>query len=577
MKLAHRLFMVVFSIYLGLTLVVNSAIYLITSSININQAKNYLATIVQYNAESIDKSLLRIFELLIYPSYLPSLYEKTLATDPATMSEAQKIILRRDIENIFAMNTYVPLRTYFPTSNYIYAISDESPVTILFSGSGPSWAQIVAYNMVSRQEYLPSGNDINVFVDYEKELIVFSKNVFVNDGGRRVFAGCVIILVAKQDLILAQDSNPVSSENMFLLKTPGEDLIRLSPGTETFPEEHFAQIKYANNRAVAENIRHEGKKYLMQPIKLNSGWELICLAPYSSINKSLSSMLVLMVTANFITILLLLYFAKSYIPKLISDPISKLSHDIGEVMNRDDYSRQLPVENSFSELTVLYNAYNRLMNHITRLIDKIYTENERARQAEILALQAQINPHYLYNTLDSIGWSMDKNNEEASSVLSSLATILRYSISDPNRLVKISDEIDIVREYINIQEFCYGLNIDLEVAGSMLDGFYLPKLTIQPLVENSIIHGIREASNIKPRIIINASMDENYLYMSVENNGKSPDITELNSIIGDEASITKHGLANVNRRLVIHFGELSRLSFSVPADGGLTVSFKIPV
>jgi len=573
-KLGTRLFLVVFGFYLGLTLLANTAIYVIASSLNRSQVTAYLSTIVQYNAESIDKSLLRLFELLIYPAYLPTLYEKTLVTDPANLSEAQQIILRREIETLFAMNTYVPLRTHFPTSTFLFALSDASPAASLFSpGSGSS---IVTLSQVADEPWIPAGQDIHVLPVPEREQVIFSRRILVTESGTRHFTGVLALQVSERDLTLAQDAHPVSDGNLFFLKTAQGDVIHITPGTEDFPGTLFSGIEYHNNRSPATDVRHEGIRYLMQPFRLNTGWELVCLVPYASINRSLVPLLVLLLSANLVTILLLLYFSRTYIPRVISAPISRLSAVIGEVMQHDDYSRSLPVDRSFTELAVLYHAYNRLMRHITRLIARIYDENEKSRQSEILALQAQINPHFLYNTLDSIGWTLNPDDKQVADVLSSLSSILRYSISDPNRLVRLSDEVDIVREYIVIQEFCYSLSIRLEVEGTMLDGFYIPKLTLQPLVENAILHGIREAEGVEPRVRIRAVLDEQSLEVSVENNGKTPDLDELNRILDQEASLRKHGLANVNRRLKIRFGDAGGLRFEVPEGGGLIVRFRIP-
>jgi sensor histidine kinase YesM len=573
-KLGTRLFILVFSFYFGLTALGGFAIYFIAYSINLGQVKAYLSTNVQYNAESTDKSLLRVYELLIYPAYLPTLYDKALATDPTSLSEARRIILRRDLETLFALNTYVPLRTYFPTSNYLFAIDSNAPTAVLFESD--SGSPIRTTDQVEDEPWFPKDDEITVTPDSARQVIVFSRRVHILEGGVRHFAGVLAIEISQGDLTLAQDAHPVSSANLFFLKTTDGDLLRITPDTDDFSAALFDGIVYHNDRSPASDVWSGGVRYLMQPFRLNSGWELICLVPYRVINASLTPLLILILSVDLITLLLLLYFSRFYIPRLISAPISRLSHGIGEVMRHDDYSRSLPVEDSFTELSVLYDAYNRLMKHITQLIARIYDENEKSREAEVLALQAQINPHFLYNTLDSIGWTLNRDDARVSTILSSLSTILRYSISDPNRLVRLSEEVDVVRDYIAIQEFCYSLSFHLEVEGSMMEGFYLPKLTLQPLVENSILHGIREVEGLEPRIRISAVMQESFLEVAVENNGKSPDLDVINRLLEEGTGIRKHGLANVNRRLRLRFGEESGLRFEIPEGGGLIVRFRIP-
>jgi hypothetical protein len=572
--LARRIFSVVFPLYLVLALAGSVVTYVIAGAINVAQARSYLSAVVQYNAESIDKSLLKLVELLIYPAYQPGLYERIFTPDVGSLSEARRILLRRDIEDLFTRNTYVPLRTSFPTATYVFGVTDSAPAAPLFDGDGDP---VTRESRIAGETWFPATDDITVTPDPGANVLWYARRIRVLAGNARHDIGVLALRVNVTDLTSAQRDHPVTEGSLFYLRTRSGVLLTLTPGGPGLDRRLLSGVRYRNDHSPALDVRSRGVRYLMQPVRLKSSDELICMIPWSSIDRNLGVLLALIATVGAVLIGALYLVSRGYVARVIASPIARLAQAMTRVASHGDFGASLPADDSFDELAALYDAYNRQLRHIDELIRRIRIESERSTRSEILALQAQINPHFFSNTLDSIGWSLGDGYGDVSEALSSLSRILRYGVSDPESEVRPAEEIEIVRRYLAIQQFCYSLRIELAVEGDALERCRLPKLTLQPLVENAVLHGIREVEGLKARISIEGRVVRDRAEIRVSSNGKTPDISELERLLASDETGGKHGIVNVHRRLRMRYGEGCGLSFSVPAGGGLCVVVRVPL
>lgn len=261
----------------------------------------------------------------------------------------------------------------------------------------------------------------------------------------------------------------------------------------------------------------------------------------------------------------------------ITDPISALSEKVAS-FGGNDY-RSAPIVTDFTELQTLDKGFDEMSARIDALMEKQKQDQLSLHRAELELLQAQINPHFLYNTLDSILILAESERlQEAAEMVSSLSSFFRISLSKGKDIITLADERDHVTSYLNIQQIRYSdiLSFEVDIPESVL-ACRLPKLVLQPLVENALYHGIK---NRRGRGLIRVtgekSGDDVLLKVSDNGAGMTPEtLKELIAAIENDGH-SGHGLYNVHKRIRLYAGEPYGLSFeSVPGEG-TTVSVLLP-
>ena len=219
-----------------------------------------------------------------------------------------------------------------------------------------------------------------------------------------------------------------------------------------------------------------------------------------------------------------------------------------------------------------------MVQMIQSLMEKVHNEEIVLRKTELKALQAQINPHFLYNTLDSIQWMCEQDNsKEAVEMVGALAKLFRISISHGNEFITINDELRHAESYLIIQsyryknQFTYSFDVDESLLGYMCN-----KITIQPFIENAIYHGLdRMVDEGEIRICVRA--DGKDIIITVADNGLGMTKEQCETILKKDRSDSKGiGVKNVNDRLKIYFGDEYGISIESELDVGTTVKIKIP-
>ncbi len=232
------------------------------------------------------------------------------------------------------------------------------------------------------------------------------------------------------------------------------------------------------------------------------------------------------------------------------------------------------------EMGKLSITYNSLLDTIDSLITDVQELFQKQKLFELKALQAQINPHFLYNTLDSINWMARAHHaRDISKMVSALGTFFRHSLNKGNEYTTIENELKQIESYTDIQKIRYDEKFDIifDIDNNLLSCTII-KLTVQPLVENSILHGFEEIEE-GGLIHIRVFEKESYIYIEVADNGCGTDTDELNNALAKEIDynepIEKYGLSNVNLRIKLYFDESCGLSFKTNEKGGVTAIIKI--
>ncbi|MFQ7864701.1 MAG: sensor histidine kinase [Blautia wexlerae] len=236
---------------------------------------------------------------------------------------------------------------------------------------------------------------------------------------------------------------------------------------------------------------------------------------------------------------------------------------------------------SNDELVVLYNQFNLMMQKIQTLLNDIYEEQNAKQKMEVQLLQSQINPHFLYNTLNTIKSLIELDMKEtAVKAVSAMSTFYRNSLSKGQFIIPLRQELILTEQYLYIQNLRYMDFVDYEITyeSSWEDhGAEIPKLTIQPVVENIFVHGL---TNQMCHIHLNVSIKNNTIYISISDNGSGiprEKLTELNRSIRDfKTARYSFGLPSINHRISLLYGENYGLTIKSSPENGTTVTIAIP-
>lgn len=261
-------------------------------------------------------------------------------------------------------------------------------------------------------------------------------------------------------------------------------------------------------------------------------------------------------------------------------PIGRLKNAMKQV-EAGDFEIQVESK-AHDEIGMLIQSFNYMVSRLRQLIIEVYQQKLAQKNAELTALQAQINPHFLYNTLDSINWMLiEKGEWEISDVVVSLGDILKYSLHGEEMLVLFEEELKYIESYLCIQknrlEDRLTVQIEIDEEAKLC---FVPKLILQPIVENAILHGIEKKKEMG-RIQIQAIVRERTLEIRVTDDGigMQPDrlMRFRESIMSDEISGKHIGMRNVHRRIQLHFGEAYGLKIDSEWQKGTTVTILLPV
>lgn len=267
--------------------------------------------------------------------------------------------------------------------------------------------------------------------------------------------------------------------------------------------------------------------------------------------------------------------------RIVNRPVQSLIRAMKRFENDADHFRFSGGTETVTDLRVLSVSFEHMSSRIQKLMERVRKEETELRKTELKALQAQINPHFLYNTLDSIQWMCEQGKtEDASKMVSALARLFRISISRGHELITIKDEMRHAQNYLIIQSFRYRdqfvYSFDIDPA---LEQYLCNKITVQPLIENAIYHGIdRLVDEGEIKISVQqAPDDEKDILITVADNGVGMTEEQCRRILQKERSDSSGiGVKNVNDRLKIYFGDKYGLTIRSELDVGTTVIARIP-
>lgn len=364
--------------------------------------------------------------------------------------------------------------------------------------------------------------------------------------------------------LMSENGRMITSSNSSILQKMQKKGILLNYGAELFMEK-----------------RKEGQKeyYITRQNVDGASWQMILIIPeneYENQYRFLWLSAALMLGSMIAVIVLMSYLLSGY----YVGRLKKLNVEMTG-LESGNLNANLPITTEEDEIEEIYHNFNGMVQEVQRLMQEHYQLGKEVKMAEVRALQAQINPHFLYNTLDLINWiSMDYGAEEIGTLTWNLARFYRLSLNHGKSLISIGEEVEHVEVYVNIENYHFDNAISLEVdVPEELKSYACLNIILQPFVENAIVHGIAEKPDIEScEIRICARREEQDIVFSVQDDGPGVDVKEMQKETQQDIRTAQHGygVRNINFRLKLCFGEKYGVTY-LESEKGTHVEIKIPV
>lgn len=334
-------------------------------------------------------------------------------------------------------------------------------------------------------------------------------------------------------------------------------------------EEH---IEYDEDGTYSDDY----KIYTIQSLE-NCDWRIVGISYIDEMITGKLETTVYYLAAILTLILFIVIIISGVISKFFSRSANRLMNEM-QAFERDADHYEFHEMNGTSEIMVLSESFESMVVQIQRLVERVRQEEITLRKTELNALQAQINPHFLYNTLDAISWMCEEGEtHDAKEMVNALASLFRISISKGHELIPIAKEIEHAENYLKIQKYRYQDQFTYEfVVDKHCLTYLCNKITLQPIIENAIYHGIhRMVDEGHIRIVIASEGDD--IVFVVEDNGVGMTSEKCQEILQhDSGKKSGIGIKNVNDRIQIYFGDAYGITIKSEEDVGTSVTIRMP-
>ena len=455
------------------------------------------------------------------------------------------------------------------------ALYDEKG-DLIVSNSGYVSAEENVYENDSYQNAI-SEPMINIFsaVGYEDDRYAFTLSRYLNYKNEENY--CVALIEFDFSKIVRQIYQSDLGENGHIVIFDRNYEVVYSSKPE-FVEEDYKATKELVLGSRSVNINNQSFNLYISTIA-DTSWKVSVFTNNSQVYNSLNLFIALTV-ATTICLGVIYLIAIYFVIKQVTNPLYKLQNEMNKIKDLNYEVKHSSLTGGSKEIIQLEATFNDLMKRIRDLAGKLVEERDNQRKSELKALQNQINPHFLYNTLDSIIYMIDKGeSQKAEQMIVALSKFFRISISRGKNIIPLKDEIEHVRNYLLIQKIRFGdqFNYTINVS-SGLEGYYCMKLILQPIVENAIEHGLNDAQS-GGRIDIKAYIYGEFIVLEVTDNGygiSSEKLKEIEKSFQDKNIHRGVGLQNVYQRIKIYYGEKGDIKIHSIEDEGTTISILIP-
>lgn len=536
--------------------------------------KNFNISLTKQINQKIDT----VLDVSKYPLIIPEIdtVNKILQSDkPYSIDEYNYLLYLCDmmlIQNESVNGAYI----YNLTGTGVYTSRNNSN-DILKNPSLEKWF-IDAVNSPSQTSVTNNIDVSNIFKytdSSDTKLIAITRKII--DLKTQKITGILLLTLPTDSILsLLKSDIPFNNQVISLYNSSGNLITSTDPNkTLDQYQKYIDKINPSPNiEYINDNLQHIICYNNLLPYK----WTLITSIPKNDAYH-ISSLYIILFVSNLIFCLILFIIIYIFFLRRIFQPIEHLIENMSSRVERNlSYSFKY---NKNDEIGILVNSYNDMKNRINNLININYKSKIEQKELELKQLQNQINPHFIYNTLESIHMMAEINDDpETSTMAEYFGTIIRYSMNRRINTVKLKEEIAIIENYIYLQRIRFDTLFTIEnlVNDDVLECEII-KMIIQPLIENSIYHGLSECSG-DGKIIIQALHIDNNLVITISDNGigiEEKRLRSLNDYInGKNESFNGIALRNINRRLKLHYGNDYGLEVFSVLGKGTSMTLTLP-
>lgn len=346
----------------------------------------------------------------------------------------------------------------------------------------------------------------------------------------------------------------------------------------------FSGIKSEDSdfiRGLSDGVHYEKNRIYTLSTTDDSRWRVVGLSFTDELAVERRSQILSSIAISLLFCCIIVIIVLKVYSRIVNAPVRSLIKTMKSFENHAEDFRYSGGNESVTELRIISSTFEHMAKTIQALMERVHKEEKELRKTELKALQAQINPHFLYNTLDSIQWMCEQGKtHDAAEMVRALARLFRISISRGRELITIKEELQHATSYLIIQSYRYRNQFSYTIdASEELMDCLCNKITIQPLIENAIYHGLdRMVDKGEIKITVQSAADgSDDILITVSDNGVGMTKEQCSKILAKERSDSGGiGVKNVNDRLKIYFGEKYGLSIESELDVGTTVTVRIP-
>ena len=559
-----RLFFRSFATFISILLLIFTWIsYSVTSRELADTSSYYQQDMLNELNKQIDIQLKSIEQM----SLAASRNMNTIGYDPFEKDLFERLHRKDDMLRMLASITY---STTMVQSIYLYIdnpsqTDPQAPVQILDMAhvrDEPWYPEIQKSDFTWIEERtLPTNKGPEQFISFARKLYNNSDKYYG-----------LLMLNVKASAIesMVRGETDGKEKNRLLLDASGRTIATI--GKPTLSEDELGLI---GSKDIASNYIHlpgnRGEGALLVWSKVRSDWMLIEITPWKDIVHGSIRLAYILVSVGLTAICITSFFTL-FLSRQFTKPIRLLLARMGRVP-ATGAATDLPTDYK-NEFGSLFNGYRRQMERIEELLQSLQSQHKRQREAEILALQAMINPHFLYNTLDQLNWiAIDSGQEKISAIVSLMGKMFRIGLSNGETVIPIRDELTHVDCYLQIQKIRWGERLTYAIdTEEELKELYIPRLTIQPFVENAFIHGFHGRRAGEVRIALRRKGTEVEITITDNGVGLKPgwDLPKPRKTGG-------YGVRNVMERIAAYFGQPYGVTMRGKQEGGTEVVLLLPV
>lgn len=488
---------------------------------------------------------------------------------------------------------FYELKPYLTRLNMVLRSQYGNPYETFAIGTvaGQGWVNDEITIDISQREYFKKAMTTNSEYVISKPLVSKSDNMgvfiicypIINEYNKKIgFINGSINLKKFSEIVGNIDVHDgftwIMNKNKDVYSSNSEELVNKYISPEGLNAINDKSQEAKSGTVSLKNLSNKDSTVFFSSIPYTEDWVLCTMIENSMVYAQTNSIINFVILIGIILLILAIFLA-FIISNSIVKPLQVLKHNMIEV-SEGNLRSYYEVENN-DEISVLGQVFNEMLNKTENLVDEVVQVQSQRRNAELRALQSQINPHFLYNTLDTLQWkALEYNAVEVADMINFLSRFFRISLSAGKEFITISEEIEHVKNYLEIQKIRYQDKISYNIeADHSAEGNLVPKLIIQPLVENSIYHGLKPRKQLGV-IDIKVYSREGYIFIEVSDNGLGINYNNLEIIrknLSESIESDHYGLYNINERLRFAFGEKYSISIESVVNSGTKVLLKIPM